>query len=445
MHNPGPGPANAPLQTWQSEAANYFTRWNNWSLPWPLDTCLISERHRVLYTPIAKSACTSLKTMMVQLEGVAHSDEIIRLGVHQVIDVFNTGMLLKNLPLARAMEIIDAEDYYKFAVIRNPVTRAISAYTEKFVIGRMAPKNHLHTYQVVRSIQSGLEPDMDRGITFRQFVDYLIAQEPHTLDPHWLPQHHYLCGIPCYNRVYAVEQLDQLKTALENWTGTAINLGQLNASVSSRGDDRHTGLAADNAVDLFPAELEATGRLATDYFVDAELTGALKQYFAEDCALYEKALAAECSYRPARLLDHATLKSMGDNFSMGGDVSILSNVHVFSKGILGLQDNGSCGLGIAIINGNKIAINAAILPGLRVEYRIIDSDGQPLEPAPPAYPVETTVPAGETLRLALQLQLPLEWLEKAAKIQIVLTASADDGGSHNRLANIACADIMRIA
>jgi len=49
---------------------------------WPLNSLLISQKHRVIYTPIAKNANTSLKRMFVRLSGHPQSDEILAGDVH---------------------------------------------------------------------------------------------------------------------------------------------------------------------------------------------------------------------------------------------------------------------------------------------------------------------------------------------------------------------------
>lgn len=248
---------------------------------------MVSEKYRVLYTPIAKCACTSLKTMMVQLEDIKHARKILKLGVHRVTDKFNTGMHLKDLPKERVLEIRTSDEYYKFAVIRDPVKRIISAYTEKFVVNRRNEPNHLHTRPTVRVIQQLDTPDMDRSVTFRQFVEHITAQEPADLDVHWTPQHICLRGVPRYNRIYRVEQLNELKATLENWTGVNVNLGKLNASTNTASRESDPG--AREFVDLLPAQLEAHGKLSSAMFMEPELVRMLEDYYAEDCTLYQAA------------------------------------------------------------------------------------------------------------------------------------------------------------
>ena len=72
MFHPGPGQSENPSQAWITELERYFSRGNNTRLPWPAGSMMVSEKHRVLYSPVAKCACTSLKTMMVNLAGLEH-------------------------------------------------------------------------------------------------------------------------------------------------------------------------------------------------------------------------------------------------------------------------------------------------------------------------------------------------------------------------------------
>lgn len=268
------------------EAAQYFPRGNNNGLPWPTRSFMVSESHKVLFSPIAKCACTSLKTMMVHLAQVEQAERILKLGVHRVTDKFNTGMHLKDLPKKRALDIRNSTQYYKFAVIRDPIKRAISAYTEKFVVNRLVKANHLHTKKVVKSVQGKENPDLDLGITFRQFVEFVTSQEQATLDPHWIPQCFYLRGVLKHDAIYRVDQLDKLKAKLESWTGVEIKLGQLNTSTlppdSNIATTSYTGIA----VDMLPTQLEEMGELYPEMFMEDELVEVLRHFYQQDYKLY---------------------------------------------------------------------------------------------------------------------------------------------------------------
>jgi hypothetical protein len=444
MIRPTPGQPEHLSQPWMADAERYFSRGKNTRLPWPVGSIMISDKHRVLYSPIAKCACTSLKTMMVQLAGVKHAREIIRLGVHRTTDKFNTGMQLKDQPRDHVMDILKSENYYKFAVIRDPVRRIISAYTEKFVVNRLNEGNKLHTGEVVQSVQSRLDPDMDVGITFRQFVNFLVSREPLDLDPHWAPQHSYLRGVVCYNRIYRVDQLDELKSTLEAWTHTKIKLRQLNTSASPSNQHIIDGSDGSAAVNLLPAQLQAMGKLSADMFMDQELIDVLKQYYAKDESLFQQTFESGENYRPDPLADHALLppeRTVDD----ASNARVWSRVNIYSKGFLGLRDDGRGSTGIAIVNDSIIAIDGGRFPGLQVEYRILDCNEQFLSDKATVHPLAASIPAGGSLQLNLEIVVPTEWLERAHKIQVKLVCSDRIKVAKNSLAHVANAEIVRVA
>ena len=109
----------AASQIWRQGQGN--------GMRWPYGTMMVSESHKLLYIPVAKCACTSLKSMMVRLAGVDRPEIAIELGVHLVTDHFNTGVQLKDKPIELAREILASDQYFKFSVIRDPFERLVSA------------------------------------------------------------------------------------------------------------------------------------------------------------------------------------------------------------------------------------------------------------------------------------------------------------------------------
>src|SRR5438128_1729082 len=150
-------------------------------LGWPLAQILVVERYGLLYRPIAKNACSSLKRMMVTLSDIEGKELMLSApNIHDSIDQHRTGAKLLDLEHDRAVALLTNPDVFKFAVVRDPFERLVSAYVEKFVINRTTPGNRQHTGPVVGAVQGG-PPDFDRGITFADFVRTVTAQDPATL------------------------------------------------------------------------------------------------------------------------------------------------------------------------------------------------------------------------------------------------------------------------
>ena len=91
---------------------------------WPLNSLLVSQKHRVIYTPIAKNANTSLKRMFVRLSGYSRSDEILAGDVHTYLTSNPTGLSLCDYSPEDATKILGDPDYFRYVVLRNPLVRA---------------------------------------------------------------------------------------------------------------------------------------------------------------------------------------------------------------------------------------------------------------------------------------------------------------------------------
>ena len=427
-----------PMQPRVAKAAKYFSQGNNNGLPLPVSSFFVSERHKVLFAPIGKSACSSLKTTMVKLVEPRDGQHILRLDVHGVTDRFNTGMQLKDLPKKRALDILDSTDYYKFAVVRDPVKRAISAYTEKFVVNRTKAQNQLHSGPIVQAVWNEEFPDYDRGITFRQFVEFITSQDPMTLDSHWIPQHLALRGVPEFEAIFRLDQLAELKVSLERWTRTEIEIGQLNKSVQVA----HSvggGCAAGGAADLLPTELTKMKTLSSEMFMGNALVKKLEQYFKEDFELYNKCSKPGTSYKPMSLDYRNTARQL--HRADETEEVIWSQLNIYTKGFLGLDNSGEGTTGIVIANASKTPASNALFPNLRVEYTIVDKQGQDLGIAAVSFPVVAAVAGRSNLQLGLNVSVPQQLLARARRVHFSIRSDAKGGDLPKNLAHIASAEI----
>ncbi|MCB1706218.1 MAG: sulfotransferase family protein [Halioglobus sp.] len=334
---------------WLDDVGQYFSRAGESQLPQPQMNMFISERHKLLYSPVAKCACTTLKHLMVDLSGAEHRDIILKFGVHPVTANFNTGVLLKDYAPEAANKVLSSDDYYKFSVIREPVSRTISAYSEKFLVNRTLPGNVLHTIDLIRSVRGRSAVDTYEGISFREFVDYLLASDPADLDPHWSSQHYQLASAVRYNDIFCVEQLDQLAARLTQRTGQAISLGKHNTSLRH---DHVYDTSPGRYVDKLPSELDDVGILAPGDFMDPELVSRLQDYFCEDMALYDAARKGLSDFVPQQSgmrLGHQPVST-----SPVTDMpAIARSLTLYSKGFFAVNASGHGVLQILIVNSKS--------------------------------------------------------------------------------------------
>lgn len=261
-------------QTWKRGRSN--------GLRWPYGSMMVSEQHKLLYIPVAKCACTSLKSMMVKLAGVDQAELAIQLGVHMVTDRFNTGVQLKDKPMDLARAILASDEYFKFSVIRNPLERLVSAYLEKFVYNRHGQRNLMHTRPLLTQIQGSDDIDIDRGISFDEFVAYIIEQDPMELDPHWRPQYLYFQGVPHLSRIFRLEEIEKLSAYLETHLGVQVTLAHKNKT-------RKSDLLLPEVATMTAAQVDETDAIDPASFLTANNEAALLEYYAEDIRLYAQA------------------------------------------------------------------------------------------------------------------------------------------------------------
>ncbi len=264
----------AASQIWPQRRGN--------GMRWPYGAMMVSEADKLMYIPVAKCACTSLKSMMIRLAGVDRADIAVQLGVHLVTDRFNTGVQLKDKPIQLAREILASDQYFKFSVIRDPFERLVSAYLEKFVYKRHSQRNLLHTRQVISEVQGTADINLQLGISFDQFAEYILAQDAYDLDAHWRPQHLYFRGVPHISRIFRLENIGELERYLLEQLGVEVKLGHDNRTSKS---DIHLPQAATlNAHELDEQDAISPGSFAATRHLDA-----LRDYYREDFEFYSTA------------------------------------------------------------------------------------------------------------------------------------------------------------
>ena len=187
---------------------------------WPLCSLLVSKKHRVIYTPIAKNANTSLKRLFVGLSGHTRSEEILNDNIHIHLTSNQTGLSLCDYSQEEATEILIDPGYFRYVVLRNPLMRAVSGYLDKFVRNPPSSETDLEANIVIGSAidwvyaQRGERPDYNRSITFQEFVNYLVQTDDNNLDTHFKSQESFL-GQQYFDFIGTVEQMKFLPKVLE--------------------------------------------------------------------------------------------------------------------------------------------------------------------------------------------------------------------------------------
>lgn len=246
----------------------------------PLHQTIMVDGVKIMYLPIAKNACSSLKRVVAELGGL-HLDRSE--DIHRKLDNENTGLMFFNRDDEDIRTALSQSGWMRFAIIRDPLERLVSAYVEKFVVNRLSPDVKITCDPVLMRIHKLgwlRDPDYERGVTFRSFVKDIISQPPDRLDPHWRPQSQYLKAYP-FTHIYHIDDLDLVARDLSDHTGKDIHIPRSNVS---RNSDQ-TELYVENAADLLPRDLPSPERISVSSFAHGKLRRRILAYFTEDLEL----------------------------------------------------------------------------------------------------------------------------------------------------------------
>ncbi len=272
---------NAQLQIGQQEQATI-------SLKKALEPhYLVSHKHQLIYCNISKNATQLFRTMIVE-----HSDDKDKF--HQFIKQSNSTVneyLLRNDTGVRITDYsyLNAPEYFKFVILRNPFERLVSAYIDKFVKNEM-PQPFAHP--VIKDVHRylGIEPDLRKGITFNHFIKYLATTKNDMyLDTHWRPQHSFL-GLGLFKKfdfIGQFENLDLVIEYLENKFGFKIQTQNVS---HSKHITRYGNMNANEKFhNLYPEQLRTLdGFPKARQLYSPQLEELVRKRYAEDIAIYEQ-------------------------------------------------------------------------------------------------------------------------------------------------------------
>jgi Sulfotransferase family len=188
------------------------------------NSCL-SERYKLLYVATPKVACTSLKWWFADMEGYTKQLREITDSAETDPDLIIHDSLRKVAPSVTGLlpdallEPLTSDNYFRFAVVRNPYKRIFSAWQSKLLLReplQIAPYINCGFYNQT------IENAADVAKTFEGFLEHLAANEvPNFLDVHWTPQADLLRpDLVNYSKLVKIENAKELSTALSEWLGS---------------------------------------------------------------------------------------------------------------------------------------------------------------------------------------------------------------------------------
>jgi hypothetical protein len=158
---------------------------------------------RYMYQAIPKCACTTIKTILLELEGL-HVDENEWRRHQKDNNMFPGADWMDEKELNQLFR--GPTRTFKFVVVRDPYTRLVSAYKDKI---RMETKLRAkHWLNIIRSAAEEQGVTLSVEPTFEEFVHVVSQQPVEQMDSHWRPQYFEgRFGIISYNYVGHVEML----------------------------------------------------------------------------------------------------------------------------------------------------------------------------------------------------------------------------------------------
>ncbi len=175
------------------------------TLGFPESTYLVDPERSLVYLPIPKVACTSLKTWFVRSSpGARISEDPATFKVNLWLGDEGRRYLLHDAALLEDPEV------FRFCFVRNPWSRLVSAYLNR-IVGQGVEYKRLMTrlsrgrwYRLdkraafaLRRRIGGVGWPERAELSFREFVTREVAvTAPSEMDPHWRPQCDFFADYP---------------------------------------------------------------------------------------------------------------------------------------------------------------------------------------------------------------------------------------------------------
>jgi hypothetical protein len=232
---------------------------------------------KVIYCPIPKNSSTFFKARLIKANGDLQAQQESPFPLHAYLRK-------RSQYWVHDLHLLQDPSYFKFAIVRDPLDRVVSAYLNKFVAARRHHPIQVQSIQAYRDlVDASIDPEL--SLTFRQFVRLICKQNDADLDKHWRPQKTFLQGQEEFlDWSVPLDRLQDFLPVLEAHLGQTI--------VRSRPDNStpytKSGLAED-VTRLSPRRLRNL-RLQPDKeeFLLPELKERLRQRYFQDIELLDR-------------------------------------------------------------------------------------------------------------------------------------------------------------
>jgi hypothetical protein len=243
------------------------------------------QKHRIIYCPIEKNACTYFKRLLLEQSEVAQEYRESGLESHTFINQ-RQKLLLSDLRQLRD------ETYLRFVIVREPIERVVSAYLNKFVLNQNF-RWAIDAAEKYAAIDPSFQ-EIDQSLSFRQFVQMLAAYPDDQLDLHWRPQSAFFDPVVgCFDYIVPMESISQFVNVLETRCNTTFSRQKTRNQnqyqfYANHGVGANDSLSDQPMCDWKPADLRTLNPYPDPQtLVVSEIREQLLKRYARDIELYQ--------------------------------------------------------------------------------------------------------------------------------------------------------------
>lgn len=175
---------------------------------------IVLKRYPIAYYPTPKVACTSIKLALYEVECGTRFE---RLPAEDgtLTDIHNSWRVTNAFT-----PVHTPESYYKFAIVRDPLERFLSAFANRVIEYRELDETHLRNLE---GDLARLTPNPSLSDFIARLDLYRAASAP--ICHHTDPQSLFIGGtLSYYNRVFRFCELDHIAPALKDAVGASLTL-----------------------------------------------------------------------------------------------------------------------------------------------------------------------------------------------------------------------------